>query len=113
MNRPNSNILHNSLDFHAICIYLESLCIIFLIRPFHTNIARAILKEPKIYFYDRGFVKGGEGISLLNICAVCLLKHVQYFQDTTVTNISLCYRRTWWIHINPHRRGRIRKSIYI
>ena len=38
---------------------LESLLIVFTVRPFHTNVARAILKEPKLYFYDTGFVLGG------------------------------------------------------
>ena len=43
---------------------LESLCIIFLVRPFHANIARAVLKEPKAYFFDTGYVKGDEGLKL-------------------------------------------------
>ncbi len=73
---------------------LESLCIIFLVRPFHANIARAILKEPKAYFFDSGYVKGDEGLKLENTCAVCLLKHAQYLQDTTGEDISLCYVKT-------------------
>jgi predicted AAA+ superfamily ATPase len=73
---------------------LESLCIIFLVRPFHVNIARAVLKEPKAYFFDSGFVKGDEGLKLENSCAVCILKHVQFLQDTTGDDISLCYVRT-------------------
>ena len=73
---------------------LESLCIIFLVRPYHANIARAILKEPKVYFFDSGYVLGNEGIKLENTCAVCLLKHVQYLQDTTGSDISLRYVRT-------------------
>ena len=73
---------------------LESLCIIFLVRPFHRNIARAIMKEPKVYFYDSGYVKGNEGIILENTCAVCFLKHVQYLQDTVGENIDLRYIRT-------------------
>jgi len=73
---------------------LESLCIIFLVRPFHSNIARAILKEPKAYFFDSGYVKGDEGLRLENTCAVCLLKHVQYLQDTSGEDISLRYVRT-------------------
>lgn len=73
---------------------LESLCIVFLVRPFHTNIARAVLKEPKAYFFDSGYVKGDEGKQLENTCAVCLLKHVQYLQDTAGEDISLCYVRT-------------------
>jgi predicted AAA+ superfamily ATPase len=73
---------------------LESLCILFTVRPFHANVARAILREPKIYFYDSGFVLGGEGIQLENTCAVCLLKHVQYLQDITGEDIGLHYIKT-------------------
>lgn len=58
---------------------LESLYIIFLVAPFHKNVARSILKEPKVYFYDTSFVEGDEGIKLENTCAVSLLKHVQFF----------------------------------
>ena len=73
---------------------LESLCIIFLVRPFHANVARAILKEPKAYFFDSGFVKGDEGLKLENTCAVCLFKHVQHLQDTAGENLNLRYLRT-------------------
>jgi predicted AAA+ superfamily ATPase len=73
---------------------LESLCIVFLVRPFHHNIARAILREPKVYFFDSGYVKGDEGLRLENTCAVCLLKHVQYLEDTSGEEVSLCYVRT-------------------
>jgi uncharacterized protein len=73
---------------------LESLCIVFTVRPFHANVARAILKEPKLYFYDSGFVQGGEGIQLENTCAVCLLKHVQYLQDIAGEDIDLNYIKT-------------------
>jgi uncharacterized protein len=73
---------------------LETLCIVFTVRPFHKNVARAILKEPKLYFYDSGFVNGGEGIQLENTCAVCLLKHVQYLQDIAGQDIELNYIKT-------------------
>jgi len=73
---------------------LESLHIIFLVRPFHANLARAILKMPKVYFYDSGYVQGGEGVQLENTCAVCLLKHVHYLQDTAGDDIELGYIRT-------------------
>lgn len=73
---------------------LESLYVIFLVRPYHRNVARAILKEPKAYFYDSGFVKGDEGIRLENTCAVSLMKHVAYLQDAKGENISLHYLRT-------------------
>jgi len=35
---------------------LEALYIIFLVRPFHRNVAQAILKAPKPYFFDAGYV---------------------------------------------------------
>jgi len=73
---------------------LESLDIIFFVRPYHQNIARAILKEPKIYFYDSGFIEGDEGVRLENAVAVCLQKHVHYLQDTEGSGTSLHYLRT-------------------
>ena len=73
---------------------LESLYIVFLIRPFHKNIARSILREPKLYFYDSSFVKGDEGLRLENTCAVCLLKHVQYLYDSRGKEMELNYIRT-------------------
>jgi predicted AAA+ superfamily ATPase len=73
---------------------LESLCVIFPVRPFHANVARAVLREPKIYFYDSGYVKGGDGVRLENTCAVCLQKHAHYLQDTTGNDVALHYIRT-------------------
>jgi predicted AAA+ superfamily ATPase len=73
---------------------LESLYIIFLVTPFHKNIARSILKEPKVYFYDTSFVEGDKGLKLENTCAVSLLKHVQFLFDTKGENIKLNYLRT-------------------
>jgi uncharacterized protein len=64
------------------------------VRPFHANVARAVLKEPKAYFFDSGYVKGDDGVKLENTCAVCLLKHAQYLQDTAGEDISLRYVRT-------------------
>ncbi len=73
---------------------LENLLIIFLVRPFHVNVARAVLREPKVYFYDSGYVKGDEGTLLENTCAVCLLKHTAYLQDVAGEDISLHYMKT-------------------
>ncbi len=73
---------------------LESLYIIFLVRPFHKNVARAILKEPKVYFYDTSFVEGDEGVKLENTVSVSLLKEVQFQHDAYGENISLNYLRT-------------------
>ena len=73
---------------------LESLYIIFLIRPFHKNIARSILKEPKLYFYDTAFIDGDNGVKLENTCAVSLLKYVQFLHDVKGENIDLRYLKT-------------------
>lgn len=73
---------------------LESLYIVFLVRPFHRNIARSILREPKLYFFDSGFLKADEGVRLENTCAVCLLKHVQYACDVRGKDMALNYIRT-------------------
>ncbi len=80
--------VHKYLDI------LESLHIVFTVRPFHKNIARAILKEPKVYFYDSGYVDSEEGIKLENTVAVCLLKHCQFMQDTKGAEVGLHYIRT-------------------
>lgn len=73
---------------------LESLHIIFTVRPFHKNIARSLLKEPKAYFYDSGYVNADEGVRLENTVAACLLKHVHYLQDVKGREVSLRYIRT-------------------
>jgi uncharacterized protein len=72
---------------------LESLYIVFLVRPFHRNVARSILKEPKLYFYDTGLVIGDEGARFENTFAVSLLKHVRFVNDTTAKGLSLAYLR--------------------
>lgn len=53
----------------------EALYIVFRITPFSKNIARSLVKEPKIYFFDTGLVKGNEAIKFENFCALCLYKH--------------------------------------
>lgn len=73
---------------------LESLYIVFLVKPFHKNIARSILKEPKLYFYDSSYIIDNEGIKLENTIAIHLLKHTQYLHDTKGEDISLFYVRT-------------------
>jgi uncharacterized protein len=72
----------------------ESLYIIFRVSPFSKNIARSILKEPKIYFFDTGMVKGDEGVRFENMVAVCLLKHIYAMVDSLGKPCSLDYLRT-------------------
>lgn len=73
---------------------LESLYIIFLVRPYSKNISRSILKEPKLYFYDSGMVKGNPGVQFENMVAFSLLKHVYSVSDYTGEPAGLNYLRT-------------------
>ncbi len=67
---------------------LESLFVIFVVTPYSKNIAKAILKEPKIYFYDTGRVKG-DSARLENLIACHLLKRNQFLEDTEGRKIDL------------------------
>ena len=73
---------------------LEALFIVFVVRPWHRNIARATLLAPKVYFYDTGLVQGDEGLKFENLVACHLLKNVQWQQDTRGADIGLHYIRT-------------------
>jgi uncharacterized protein len=73
---------------------LEALYIVFRVTPFSSNIARSLVKEPKIYFFDNGLIKGNEGIKFENFVACCLLKHVYAKIDYLAENYSLKYLQT-------------------
>ncbi len=73
---------------------LENLYIVFRITPFSKNIARAILKEPKIYFFDTGLVVGDDGARFENFVAFSLLKHSVVLKDFQGENVSLHYLKT-------------------
>lgn len=72
---------------------LEALHIVFAVRPFHRNIARALLKEPKVYFFDTGLVDGDDGARFENACATMLLRHADFLQDSAGKDIRLHYVR--------------------
>lgn len=73
---------------------LEALYIVFRISSYSKNIARSLLKEPKIYFFDTGMVQGDEGIKLENTVAVSLLKHCYAKRDLEAKPYQLNYIRT-------------------
>ncbi len=68
---------------------LEKLFVIFPVRPYSKNIARAILKEPKYYFYDTGAVENSEAASLENAVACALIKKLHFLEDTQGCKTSL------------------------
>jgi predicted AAA+ superfamily ATPase len=71
---------------------LESLYIIFIVTPYSKNIARSILKEPKIYFYDSGKVND-KAAKFENIVALALLKKLHLGQDLKGEKSELHYLR--------------------
>lgn len=73
---------------------LEALYIIFRVTPYSNNIARSLLKEPKIYFFDTGLVQAGEGARFENLVAISLLKHVYAKVDMAAEEYNLHYLRT-------------------
>ena len=102
-NRVGSPVSHASLARDIGCApntvkryieILESLFIIFRVSPYHRNIARSILKEPKIYFYDTGLVNADQGIRYENMIALSLLKHVNAIEDNRGKRARLHYLRT-------------------
>jgi len=60
---------------------LENMYVIFKVPPFHKNIARAIQKAPKFYFYDTGQVIGDQGIRLENTVACAIQKEIHFQED--------------------------------
>jgi hypothetical protein len=73
---------------------LEALFIVFVIHPWHNNVARSLLKAPKVYFYDNAFVRGGSGIQFENAVASMLQKHVHFQEDSQGVSSALHYIRT-------------------
>jgi uncharacterized protein len=81
---------------------LEALHIVFLIRPYHRNIARAQAKSPKLYFYDWTYVSDTalglenteSGAQFENLVVLHLLKHVCFLQDSAGFTGELNYLRT-------------------
>lgn len=73
---------------------LEALFIIFRVTPYSKNIARSLLKEPKIYFFDTGLVQGDQGCRFENLVAVSLLKHAFAMTDYKAEEYALHYLKT-------------------
>jgi predicted AAA+ superfamily ATPase len=72
---------------------LESLFVIFQVKPYSKDLKKLIRKEPKIYFYDIGQVTSGLGAKLENLVACHLIKHLHYLEDTEGISGELCFVR--------------------
>jgi len=73
---------------------LEAIFVIFIVTPYSKNIARSLLKEPKVYFFDTALVQGDDGAKFENLVAVSLLKHVFGKVDIEAKDYTLKYMRT-------------------
>ena len=73
---------------------LEALYIVFRVTPYSKKIARSLLKEPKIYFYDNGLVESGDGAILENVVAFSLLKSIYGRNDYLGEKEKLHYLNT-------------------
>jgi predicted AAA+ superfamily ATPase len=77
----------------------EELYIVFRVSPYsgdskNGRIARSLLKEPKMYFYDTALVAGDKGIKFENLVALSMAKKAAAEEDTRGIPASLCYIRT-------------------
>jgi predicted AAA+ superfamily ATPase len=77
----------------------EELYIVFRVSPFlgdsgHGGIARSLLKEPKMYFFDTALVEGDAGIKFENLVALSLAKEAAAEEDVRGIPAALCYVRT-------------------
>lgn len=73
---------------------LQALYVVIVVRPWHRNIARALLQAPKVYFTDTGMVRGDEGVRFENAVAVMLSKQAHYLGDIRGQEVGLHYIRT-------------------
>jgi predicted AAA+ superfamily ATPase len=67
--------------------------LVFVVRPVTKSIPRAILKPPKVYFYDVADVIGDEGAYFENLVAIELMKRLQFIEDAKGFRSHLGYIR--------------------
>ena len=72
---------------------LEKMYLVFCVRPYTKSIPRAVLKPPKVYFFDNGDVIGDEGPRFENLIATSLLKRLHYLEDRDGYRYELRYIR--------------------
>ena len=72
---------------------LEKMYLVFSVRPYTKSLPRAVLKPPKVYFFDNGDVIGDEGARFENLIATSLLKRLHYLEDRDGYRYELRYIR--------------------
>ena len=72
---------------------LESMYLVFAVRPYTKNLPRAVIKPPKVFFYDNGDVIGDKGAVFKNLVATQLLKKIHFLEDRDGYRYELRYIR--------------------
>ena len=72
---------------------LERMYLVFSVRPYTKSLSRAVLKPPKVYFFDNGDVLSGEGERFENLVATSLLKRLHFLEDRDGYRCELRYIR--------------------
>ncbi len=72
---------------------LERMYLVFTVLPFTKFLSRAVLKPPKVYFFDNADVLGDEGARFENLVATSLLKRLNYLEDRDGYRYELRYIR--------------------
>lgn len=88
-----NDLQHSPITIKRWLTILEQLYVVFSVRPYHRNVAQAILKAPKYYFYDIGLVEDA-GARLENLVAVSLLKNLHLDEDSKGDDVALNFIQT-------------------
>ena len=67
--------------------------LVFSVKTYTKSLPRAVLKPPKIYFFDNGDVIGDEGARYENLVATSLLKRLHFLEDRDGYRYELRYIR--------------------
>ena len=72
---------------------LERMYLLFSIRPYTRSLPSAVLKPPKVYFFDNADVLAGKGERFENLVATSLLKRLHFLEDRDGYRYELRYLR--------------------
>ncbi|MDP2752203.1 MAG: ATP-binding protein [Rhodocyclaceae bacterium] len=72
---------------------LERMYVLFTVLPATKSIPRAVLKPPKVYFFDNADVVDEKGARFENLVATSLLKRLHYLEDREGYRCELRYIR--------------------
>lgn len=72
---------------------LGRMYLVFTVRPYTSALPRAVLKPPKVYFFDNADILGDEGARFENLVATSLLKRLHFLEDRDGYRYELRYIR--------------------